>query len=405
MKTKPVAATLATMLVPVMLAACGTPGGAEADTDGPIKVAIIPPATGALAEFGADAAKAWQFAAEEFNEAGGLDGRQVELIELDTDSTPAATLRAAREAVTQHGAQFIGGVMTSTEHGALNAQLEGLGVLSFNSMGKDDALTGSDCNANAFRAVQSSVMDINALADTIQDLPGERWAIQAVDYSTGHSAAEKFTEAAEQAGKQVVLEQFAPLNTTEFGTYITRLNASDADALFAVEYGADAIAFVNQSAQFNLNERFETVLGMNMVSEQTFPALGDKIVGFYNNVGYSPDLEAPLNDAFVDRWKAEYDGEAPYYVEADTYLAAQTLFEGMKEADSADPMEVREALEGLTFDSIVGEVTMRAEDHQLIRPSYVGQVVEEDDGNLKFELISTSEGEDIMPPVSPDCSL
>ncbi|MEV5302840.1 MULTISPECIES: ABC transporter substrate-binding protein [Amycolatopsis methanolica group] len=395
---------LTALLAGALVAACGTPGSSEAgDAAGTIKVAIIPPSSGALAQFGSDAAKGWQYAVDTVNAQGGIDGRQVELIRMDTDATSATTLRAAREAVTQRGAQFIGGVMTSTENGALNQQLEGLNALSFNSLGKDDALTGKDCAANAFRVVQTNRMDVNALAATLKNLPGDRWAVQAVDYSTGHTAAEIFRDAAQAAGKQVVLEQFAPLNTTEFGSYITKLQASDADALFAVEYGADGVAFVNQAAQFNLPAKFRTVLGFNMVSEPLFPALGDKITGFYNNVGYDVGDPNPLNQQFVQGFQAKF-GSLPYYVEADAYLAAETLFAGIRKAGSADPVKVREALGDLTFDSIAGPVTMRAADHQLVRPSYLGQVVKDGNG-LAFKIVASAPGPQTAPQADPACTL
>lgn len=403
MKKKLVPA-LAALFLGVSATACGTPGGSDAGGSDTIKVAVIPPSSGALAQFGSDAAEAWKFAVDEVNAAGGINGRQVEMIRADTDATAATTLRAARAAVTQDGAAFIGGVMTSTEHGALNAQLEGLNALSFNSLGKDDGLTGKDCNANAFRAVQSTTMDMNALAATLAQLPGDRWAIQAVDYSTGHTSANIFRDAARKAGKQVVLEQFAPLNTTEFGTYISKLVASDADALFAVEYGADGIAFVNQATQFNLTERFRTVLGFNMVSEPLFDALGDKVNGFYNNLGYDVNSTEPLNVEFVRKWAEQHGGAKPYYVEADSYLAAQMLFEGIEEAGSADPAAVREALQDLTFDSIVGQVTVRGGDHQLIRPSYLGRIVD-NGGGLAFEKVAEAAGDTITPPVSAECAL
>ena len=247
---------------------------------------MIPPSSGALAVFGADAVKAWEFAAAEVNAKGGVDGHKVELIKSSTDAQPANTVRAARKAVTQDGAKFIGAVMTSPEHGALQQQLAGMNALSINSLGKDDALTGEGCSPNAFRAVQSTSMDINAITATLNELPAKTWAIQAVDYATGHTSAENFKKAAEAAGKKVVLEQYAPLNTTEFGSYITKLKSSGADGLFAVEYGADGVAFVNQGAQFKLFDQFDTVLGFNMVSEPLFETLGDKVVGFYNNLGY-----------------------------------------------------------------------------------------------------------------------
>jgi ABC-type branched-subunit amino acid transport system substrate-binding protein len=403
-----VLAALTALLLTGGLAACGSDddsgsGSASKSNAGnndPIKVVLIPPTAGALAQFGADAVKAWQYAADEVNAKGGVDGHKVELIKSSTDGQPATTVRAARKAVTQDGAKFIGAVMTSPEHGALQQQLASMNALSFNGLGKDDALTGSGCSPNAFRAVQSTSMDINAITATLAQLPAESWAIQAVDFSTGHTSAENFKKAAEAAGKKVVLEQFAPLNTTEFGSYITKLKAAKADGLFAVEYGADGVAFVNQGAQFKLFDQYKTVLGFNMVSEPLFKTLGTKVVGFYNNVGYDQASDNPLNKAFVEGFTAK-EGSAPYYVEADNYLSAQVLFEAVKKAKSVDPAKVKAAMNGLTFDSIAGQVTM-GKDHQLVRPSYVGQVVE-DGGDMTWKIVAQADGDKTRPSPDPAC--
>src|SRR5919112_5685130 len=308
-------AALSALLMAGLLTACGSSdsssSGGGSKSGEPLKVALIPPSSGPLAVFGADATKAWEYAAQEVNANGGVDGHKVELIKSQTDAQPANTVRAARKAATQDGAKFIGAVMTSPEHGALQPQLASLGALNFNALGKDDALTGEGCSPNAFRAVQSNTMDVNAIGATLAELPAQKWAIQAVDYSTGHSAAEKFKAAAEQAGKEVVLESFAPLNTTEFGSYITKLKGADADGLFAVEYGADGVAFINQGDQFKLFDKYKTVLGFNMVSEPLFKTLGDKVVGFYNNLGYDRTSDNPLNKAFVEGFTAK-EGSAPY---------------------------------------------------------------------------------------------
>ncbi|MCW2915190.1 MAG: hypothetical protein JWN52_3258 [Actinomycetia bacterium] len=393
---------IAALLIGGLTAACGGSGGSSSGDAKTIKVAIIPPSSGALAQYGSDAAKGWQYAVDEVNSQGGVNGKKVELIKMSTDGTPATTLRTAREAVTQRGAAFIGAVMTSTENGALNKQLKGLNALSFNSLGKDDALTGKDCTANSFRVVQTNTMDINGLAATLKTLPGQKWAVQAVDYSGGHNTAQVFKAAAAKAGKQIVLEQFAPLGTSDFGSYITKLKASGADALFAAEYGADGVAFVNQAAQFKLTDQIKTVLGFNMVSEPLFPVLGNKIVGFYNNVGYDVGGDNALNKQFVQGFQQKY-GARPYYVEADSYLAAQTLFAGIRKAGSADPAKVRSALGDLTFDSIDGKVTMRGTDHQLLRSSYLGQVVQS--SGLAFKIVAQAEAPQTSPQPDPACKL
>lgn len=390
------------------LTACGSAssnsGSSGGGTDSsPIKVALIPPTSGALAQFGTDAVHGWQVAADIVNAKGGVDGHKVELDIKSTDADPATTLRVAKQATADDGASFIGSVMTSPENAALNAQLAGMNALSFNALGKDDALVGKQCVANSFHIVQTNGMDINGLASKIATLPGDKWAIQAVDYATGHSAAALFKAAAQAAGKQVVIEQYAPLNSTDFGTYISKIKSSGADALFAVEYGADGVAFVKQATQFNLPATLKTVLGFNMVSEPLFPVLGAGIVGYYNNVGYDASGSNSLNQDFVKAYTAKY-GTAPYYVPADNYLAAETLFAGIKKAGSTDPAKVAKALDGLSFDSIVGKVTMRGADHQLLRPSYLGQV-EGAGTNLSFKILSSADPNTTTPKAGSDCSM
>lgn len=405
MKRHVVAATAALALGCAALTACGAASTSSGSGDGDtIKIALIPPTSGALAQFGTDAVKGWQTAVDLVNADGGVDGHKVELIIKGTDADPATTLRVAKEAVTKDGAQFIGAVMTSPEHAALNAQLEGLGALSFNGLGKDDALIGEQCSPNAFHIVQSSSMDITGLASSIAELPGDKWAIQAVDYATGHSAADKFKAAAEKAGKEIVLEQFAPLDTTDFGSYITKIKDSGADAVFAVEYGADGVAFVQQADQFNLDEQLQTVLGFNMVSEPLFETLGEGIVGYFNNVGYDESADNAENQEFVKAYTDANDS-APYYVPADAYLSAETLFAGIEEAGSIDPTEVAAALDDLTFDSITGSVTLRGADGQLLRDSYLGEVEKGDGpGGMAFKIITEATPDVTTPEADSACS-
>ncbi|MGQ0841906.1 ABC transporter substrate-binding protein [Actinokineospora sp.] len=397
---------LMAVVVGAALAACGSPstgsggGGGDGAT---IKIALIPPKSGALAQVGGDAVKGWQLAVEEANAQGGIDGHKIELIEKETDGQPATTLRVAREAVTKDGAKFISAVVTSPENAALNAQLAGLDALSLISLAKDDALTGKQCAANSFHLVPTTSMDINALAESIDKMPGDKWAIQAVDFATGHSAAEKFAAAAKQAGKEIVLTQFAPLNTTDFGPYITKIKSSGADALFAVEFGADGVAFVKQATQFKLPDQLKTVLGLAMINEALFPALGDAVVGYYNNVGYKVDADNELNQKFTKAYTAKF-GTAPYFVPADSYLAAQTLFAGIRAARSIEPAAVAKALNDLTFDSIVGRVTLRGADHQLLRDSYLGRVVK-NGKDLKFEILASATADRTAPEPSKDCKL
>ena len=406
------------LLCALALTACGSSssssggGGSSSSSGGssskgaPLVIGLIPPGAGALAVFGKNEVQAWQYAADQANAQGGVDGHKVELKTASTDTTPAATLRAARKLTLQEGVHYLGGIISSPEIAALNPQLPGMNAISFNSTAKDNFLTGAQCSANEYNVVQSSQMDVTQIGQSLKQLPAKKWAIIAEDYSTGHDSAAGFTAAAKKAGDTVVKTVYAPLGTTDFGSYISQLSSSGADGVFAVEFGADGVAFVNQAAQFGLLKKLKAIIGLNTVSEPLFPVLGKKILGFYNNIGYVHQQTDPLNKAFAAGWKKKF-GSWPYYVEADEYLAAEALFAAVKKAGSVDLPDVQKALDGLSFDSIDGQVTMRAADHQLLRPSNLGQVVTQKGGaaGLGWKIISSAPASDTTPSPNPACHI
>jgi branched-chain amino acid transport system substrate-binding protein len=376
----------------------GTSGGGSV-----IKIAIVPPSTGALAVFGTDAANGWQYAVDQANAAGGIDGHKVQLIKEDTDGVVATTLRSVRQAVQQQGASFIGGIVTSQENLAVNQQLSGLKALNLNSIGQDDSFSGSACSQNAFHLVQSDSMNVAAMAQAVKNLPGKKWALMNVDAANSRTAAGVFAKALKADGKQVVSDQFAPQNTSDFGSYITKLKASGADSLFTSEDGSDAVSFINQATQFKVFDTIKNVMGFNTLLEPLFPVFGTKVLGFYDNVEYDAAGSNALNTAFVAGYTKKYR-TAPYYVPATNYNAAEALFAAIKKAKSTDPAKVRTALAGLTYNSIFGPLTMRAADHQLLLPTYVGQIVSKGKG-IAYKITATLPASVTTPSPDPACKI
>jgi ABC-type branched-subunit amino acid transport system substrate-binding protein len=412
MSTK-LGAAILTITATVLVAACGSGdngssssgGGSGASAGGnkaPLKIALVAPSGGPLEIYGADAVKAWEYAAEEANAKGGVAGHRVELVKSSTSGQPAVTVRAVQKAVTQDDAHFIGAVITTPEHGALNPRLAGLNAIDINTMGRDDSLIGENCSPNAVHAVQSVSMDLTVLSEALKQFPVKRWAILAADYATGHSEAKSFAEQVKAHGGTVTSTQFAPLGSTEFGSYISKMKSGNPDGIYAAVYGADAVAFINQGTQFKLFEG-KTVLGHNMVSEPLFKTLGDKIIGFYNNLGYDVSGSSASNQEFVKGW-TEKNGSPPYYIPGNNYLGAQVLFAAVEKAGSVDPAKVKAAMADLQLDSIMGPITVRGADHQVIMPTYVGKVVEKD-GGLAFERTLEVSGRDATPAPNPDCKM
>jgi branched-chain amino acid transport system substrate-binding protein len=407
MNVRSIGALLAGTVLSVGVTACGGDskgtGASAASGSEPLTVALIPPSAGPLAEFGSSAVNAWKLAADEVNAKGGVDGHQVKIVTLETDGTPAATLRSARKAVTQDGAKYVSGIVTSGENAALAPQLASLGAVNIVSMSKDDSLTGSVCSPNLFRTTISSGMDVTATSKVLADLPGKRWALLMSDILTGHTAAKQFAAEASKSGKEIVSTQFDPLGTTEFGSYITKLKSSGADSLYVFASGADGVAFVKQADQFKLFDQVKTVVGFSTVSEPVFDAMGNSILGFYNNLNYSWNFDNPLNKAFAAAYEKKYAAK-PYFIPAENYIAAQFLFNAVRKAKSIDVSKVKTAMNGLSFDTISGPFQMRAADHQAVRDTFVGEVVDQS-GEKGWKVVKTVSPDETTPVANPDCKM
>jgi branched-chain amino acid transport system substrate-binding protein len=131
--------------------------------------------------------------------------------------------------------------------------------------------------------------------------------------------------------------------------------------------------------------------------------MGDVITGFHNNLTYAPDFDNPKNTAFVAAYEKAY-GEKPFFIPAENYVAAQFLFEAVKKAGSVDPNKVKAVMNGLQIDSINGPLTMRPEDHQALRNTYVGKIVKKN-GALGWEVVATIPPDQSTPSPSPDCKM
>ncbi|MGX6446543.1 ABC transporter substrate-binding protein [Patulibacter sp. S7RM1-6] len=405
MQTRVIAPLVAAAAMTAALGGCGggttTGGGAGGDDE--LVVALVPPSRGPLAVFGSSAVKGWKLAAEEANAKGGVDGHRVRIVTLDTDGTPAATVRAARKAVTQEGARFISGIVTSGENAALAGQLAGMGAVNIISMSKDDALTGEQCSANAYRTTVSSAMDVHATAKALGDVKSERWGLVMSDIAAGHSAAKTFAAEARSQGKRIVSTQFPPLGTTDFGTYISKLKSSGADALYIFASGADGVSFIKQARQYRLFDQIKTVVGFSTVDDTGFDAVGKTVVGWYNNLPYAWNLDTPENQRFVAAYERSYD-DKPFFIPAENYTAAQFLFRAVEQAGSTDVKRVKAAMDGLRFDGLTGPIEMRAADHQAVRNTFVGQIVEQGDG-LGWKITRKAPPSQTTPEPDPSCRL
>ena len=377
----------------VLLAAALTAAAHAAD---PLQIGIPTDLSGTYATLGEEVMRAVRFAVDEANAKGGVVGHMVEFKSYDTEAKPELARRQAEKLVSE-GYPILAGLIASGEGLAIAPLMDRWGSIYISTINKADELTGANCVPRVFRVNTQSAMDAATVKPWLAERKEKKWAVVAIDIAWGRGSGRLFGETAKSLGKEVVAELYTPANTNDFAPYIEQVKNSGAQGVWVVLAGRDAINFAQQAKQFGLTDAI-TVAGVSFTTDGTVKTLGDAAKGVYGIINYSSTLDTPENKAFVKAWMAKYN-TPPTNFEGETYLGMQVIFQAVQAANSVKPDDVAKAMAGHEFDTIMGKLTIRAEDHQLLKPNYFG-VVEQVDGVLRPVIKTTVSAADVAPAVT-----
>lgn len=376
----------------------------------PVKIALIDPLSGPMAAAGQPAYEHLKFAAERINANGGMNGHPIEVVGLDNKLSPQESLVQLQKAM-DDGVDFITQGNGSAVASALIAGIEkhnrrnpGEERLFLNYAAVDPAFTNERCSFWHFRFDANSDMKMNALTDYLagqKDIKKVYLINQ--DYSHGRSVSKQARKMLKEKRPdiEVVGNDFHPLaKVKDFTPYISKIQASGADAVISGNWGQDMTLLVKAAADFGLDAPFFTYYG---ASSGVVTQLGDKGVGrLYQINEYYGDFEDPeMAQRQLDFYdKANWD----FY-----YLRLSNMLDMLKKAadqeKSVNPVVIAKALEGMTLTSTTGELRMRAEDHQIQLPMFIS-VMDDDmkygaEGTeFNFHKVARIERDDVTLPTT-----
>ncbi len=388
---------LAGAVLSAMLGSLALPAFAAAGE--PLRIGAVSSLSGVFEQQGQEVLRGIQFAIDEANANGGVDGRKVEVEIADDESTPDGGRRSA-EKLARQGYNLLIGPISSSISLTLAQNLKRWDAMYVAVASKLDALTGQSCNARMFRTNHSDRMDLAMMKEWMASVDEKRFAIIAADYTWGHGSAEFFEKTAKELGKEVKVTLYAAMGTKDFAPYIAQLRDADVDAIWVAMVGRDAISFVKQADTFGLTSK--RLIGHALIFNYLVNATGTATSGVWGNIGYGAEIDTPKNQAFVAGWQAKF-GRVPTENEGQAYNGVQAIFEGVRLAGSTAPDAVAKALAGARYETIYGPARMRAGDHQLEIPNYIGRV-KEIDGVLR-PVVEQSYPAALYATPSPECAL
>jgi branched-chain amino acid transport system substrate-binding protein len=380
-----------------LVAALGATLPAVAQT---VRIGYIDPLSGPFAAVGEQGLRHLTMAIEDINAKGGVLGQKLELVALDSKANPQEALIQLKQLTDQKVRFFFQG-NSSAVAGALtdavgkhNSRNPDESILYLNYGAVDPALTNERCNFWHFRFDADADMKMAALTDYMATQKGIRKVyLLNQDYAFGQAVSKAAREmlAKKRPDVQIVGDDLHPLGKVkDFAPYVAKIKASGAETVVTGNWGADLALLVKAAKEAGLRVDFYTYYAGIAGGPTAIGEAGDgrvKVVShWHQNVGDSK------SDAIVQQYRKRFPDAKDDFVWLAQRNAIDMLVKAMNETRSTDPLKVARALEGMKWPSFTGEVSIRADNHQLLQPMYVATFTKAGGAGVKYDVERTGLG-------------
>jgi branched-chain amino acid transport system substrate-binding protein len=306
----------------------------------PIKIGMVAPLSGPIADAGRYGVQGAKLAIEEVNKAGGVLGRPLELvIEDDQSLNPSTVLAFTKLADDKDIVAFLGPTRsTQIQSIAPSVKQAGRPVMIG---GTDPSLTLAG-NPWFFRFRPNDTYTARVMSDYgLNKLGKEKWAIVHATDAFGTTAKNLFTEALKNQGVTPVMVEGQPNNSPDYTAVALAVKQSGADVLATfITFEPDVAIFARQLRQLGVNIVW---LGSPSITTTTARKLaGATLYGTFAVADFHPDAN-PEAKSFSEKYLATYK-TTPDFFASWPYDAVHVLARSITKAGSLDPQKIRDAL-------------------------------------------------------------
>ncbi len=319
-----------------------------AASDKPLKIGITSDASGQYANSGASDRRGMYLAMEEFNARGGLLGRKIETIHVDTETTPATGSRVAERLITRHEVSFLIGAVSSGVANAISQVAQKYGTVYLNTNSSSPTESGKNCRRVKFVWDGNGTNFAKAAVSNAIKTYGTRWLLLTNDYVWGHNTSKSTRTLLEAAGGEVIDEILVPQGTRDFSSILLKVQQAGPDVVAAAVGGDDQKAMRQQVAQLRLGQKLAWIN-----NQQDWPDVYglpiENLFGVFGTTWYYK-LDLPGVSEFVARYQAAYPDtkmKVPGNVFYNGYMATKELLSAIERVGSTDNIKVIKELENL----------------------------------------------------------
>jgi len=320
---------------------------AQAGQKKPLVLGLTMDASGQYGASGMDERLGAMLAIREFNEKGGVLGRRIEALHMDTETTPATASRVAERMITRNEAAFLIGSLHSGVANAISQVAQKYGTVFFNTNSSSPTESGRDCHRVKFVWDGNGTNFNHAIVKNAMRVNGKNWLLLTNDYVWGHNTSKSTRSLVEANGGKVMEELMVPQNTRDFSSFLLKIQQIKPNVIAAAVGGDDIKALRQQVVQTKLDRAYAWIN-----NQQDWPdvyGLGpDAVFGVFGTTWYYR-LDLPGVKEFVAKYQKTFPGvqiKVPGNVFLNGYLATRELLRVVEETGTTNNLAVIKKLEG-----------------------------------------------------------
>lgn len=316
--------------------------------EGPLLIGIVSDASGQYANSGASDRRGMQMAIAEFNAKGGVLGRKIETVHIDTETTPATGSRAAERLINRDKVAFLIGAVSSGVANAISQVAQKYGTIYLNTNSSSPTESGKNCHRVKFVWDGNGANFSQAVVKNAMASNGKDWMLITNDYVWGHNTAKATRSIVEANGGNILDEVLVPQGTRDFSSVLLKVQQAKPKVVAAAVGGDDLKAMRQQVSQMGMGSNPAWIN-----NQQDWPDVYglplDNLFGVFGTSWYYK-LDLPGVDDFVKRYQAMYPDtrmRVPGNVFYNGYMATSELLKAVERAGTTNNHAVIKQLENL----------------------------------------------------------
>ncbi|MFQ5813135.1 MAG: amino acid ABC transporter substrate-binding protein [Anaerolineae bacterium] len=326
----------------------------------PIRIGVSLPLTGERAEPGTQSSRGYAVWAAMVNEAGGLLGRPVEIVQYDNASDADTAVSDYERLVTVDEVDLLVGPFSSYLVFPSAAVAEKYGMVFPEPAGGAPEIFERCFQYLFFAQPAEGRRQADTFVDLVRSLPEDQQpktiALPTVDDPFNRGVIDRARELFTEAGYEIVYDEIFPQALTDFSPIAAKIKAANAEMLVAGTIFREAVELTRalQEVEYQPQAVFYTTAPS---LPEFHEALGEATEGIIAAVSWHTGFATFQNAEFVAKYAEMFNGEEPAEDAANAFTVGQVLQQAVEQTKSIDNEVLKEFMHKATFNTVVGALS------------------------------------------------